>query len=103
VGTLYGYLWDKDTCATARNGYFEILKWAHLNGCPWDKDTCTYAASNSHFEILKWACLNECPIDYKICIKDAKEAYAFMNRFYNNNYYNKWDKKSGMNYGVMIS
>ena len=37
--------WDEWTCANAaKNGHFEILKWARAQGCPWDKWTCAYAA-----------------------------------------------------------
>ncbi|CAB9499193.1 ankyrin containing protein (ISS) [Seminavis robusta] len=50
------------TCSAAsQNGHFEMLKWAHENGCPWDADTMVGAVKGGHLNILKWLQLNGCP------------------------------------------
>ena len=37
MGSDNGCPWNESTCSgAAKNGHFEILKWAHDNGCPWD-------------------------------------------------------------------
>ena len=54
--------WNSQTCAfAAKNGHFEILKWARQHGCEWNSDTCAHAITYNHFEILRWAHENGCP------------------------------------------
>ena len=67
----------------ASGGHFELLKWAHANGCPWDNpgrpstgvpldgNTCVCAASNGHLDILKWVVANGCPWDKWTCSNAA--------------------------------
>lgn len=67
----------------ASGGHFELLKWAHANGCPWDNpgrpstgvpldgNTCVCAASNGHLDILKWVVANGCPWNKWTCVYAA--------------------------------
>ena len=56
------------TCAeAARGGHFELLQWAHENGCPWGKKTCEAAADNGQLEVLKWLRANGCAWDDWLC------------------------------------
>ena len=39
----------------AKNGHFEILKWAYENGCPLNKQECIhYAKLKNHTHIINW-------------------------------------------------
>ena len=38
----------------AKNGHFEVLRWARANGCPWDKNTCAQKAKSP--AIAEWIC-----------------------------------------------
>jgi hypothetical protein len=51
----------------AKYGHLEVLKWAHLNGCPWDEITCSRAAENGHLEVLQWLRQNGCPWNEDTC------------------------------------
>jgi hypothetical protein len=63
-----GCPWYEDTCANAAlSGRLEILQWVRSNGCKWNEDTCTYAAEFGHFEILQWAQVNGCPWNEGTC------------------------------------
>jgi hypothetical protein len=49
--------WDEYTYVTglaAHHGHFELLKWAHDNGCPLDEFTTASAAENGTPFILKY-------------------------------------------------
>jgi hypothetical protein len=51
----------------AKNGNFELLKYAHENGCPWNEDICTYAAKSGHLDCLQYAHENGCPWNEYTC------------------------------------
>ena len=71
-----GFPWDEKTCANAAKiGHFDILKFAQANGCPWDEKTCASAAKNGHFDILKFARDNGCPWDEKTCANAARNGH----------------------------
>ena len=66
----------ENICTEAsKNGYFNLLKYAHENGCPWDKDTCEYAAKYGHLECLKYVHENGCPWDKYTCSKAAENGH----------------------------
>ena len=69
------------TTWAARNGHFEILKWARENGCTWNEWTSIYAAKNGHFEILKWARENGCPWDELTCKFAANYGHLEMHAY----------------------
>ena len=57
-----GCPWDENTCCrAAENGYLDCLKYVHENGCPWNEGTCHLAARYGHLECLKYAHENGCP------------------------------------------
>jgi hypothetical protein len=58
---------EKRCLSTFLSTHFEILKWAHNNGCDWDRYTCAFAAANGHLDIIKWVRKNGCEWDSKTC------------------------------------
>ena len=46
---------------TAKNGYLNLMKYAHENGCDWNSYTTKYASKNGHLDCLKYARDNGCP------------------------------------------
>jgi hypothetical protein len=55
---MYGNLddrWNKQVCPTAaREGHFDVLKWAHAQGLPFGSWTLWRAVERGHLEISKW-------------------------------------------------
>lgn len=41
---------------------YKMLKWLRLSGCPWNRWTLINIARNGDFDILKWALQENCPI-----------------------------------------
>jgi len=65
-------LWSQITCAElARQGHFEVLRWAREQGCPWDETTCSNASIAGRLDILKWARSNGCPWNEWTCTQAA--------------------------------
>jgi hypothetical protein len=60
-------LHERASAYAARSGRLEILQWVRSNGCPWDAFTCSCAAANGHLEILQWAHVNGCPWNEDTC------------------------------------
>ena len=47
----------------SKNGFLNLMKYAHENGCPWNATTCSFAAQNGHLDCLKYAHENGCPLE----------------------------------------
>ena len=48
------------TCAAAKLGYLNCLKYLHETGCEWNEWSCARAAENGHLDCLKYAHQNGC-------------------------------------------
>ena len=48
--------------AAAARGALAALIRLRAVGCPWDHKTCVRAAEGGHFEVLKWAHVHGCPV-----------------------------------------
>jgi hypothetical protein len=58
-----GCPWNEWACANAAlGGHLEVLKYLHENGCPWNEDACTNAASGGHVNIMKYLLEKTCPL-----------------------------------------
>jgi len=62
----------------AKNGYLEIIKYLHENGCPLNDSplstrVCDFAAENNHLEVLKYLHKNGYPITRVTYVYAAKK------------------------------
>ena len=53
------------------NGFLDLLKYLHENGCPLSKYMCSTAAVHGHLKILKYAHENGCMWDEITCLNAA--------------------------------
>ena len=51
----------------ANNDYYDLLKYAHIYGCPWNEDTTANAAAEGNLYCLMFLHENGCPWDERTC------------------------------------
>ena len=58
-----GFRIDEETCAIAAEGMgsFNVLRWLRYHGYPWDERVCQAAVKYNNFELLVYAHENGCP------------------------------------------
>lgn len=79
---LLGFPWDARTPSqAARDGRFEMVRWAHQHGCPWDESTCAAAAAGGHLELLQWVRAHGCPWDADTCTAAAAGGHSELLRW----------------------
>ncbi|KAL6051405.1 Ankyrin repeat domain-containing protein [Balamuthia mandrillaris] len=95
---------DEKICDTAaRNGHWEVVKWAKNNGCPFNGQRVSfYAAKIGNLEMLQWSlallvqsgervyCWNQVKV---CCIAAAAEGHLEILKWLKENSKDKWDEE----------
>ena len=76
------------TCRlAASDGYLDVLKYTHENGCPWDEETCVQAAKRGDLDMLKYAHENGCPWNARAWLNSTKSIREYLEENHCPKYY----------------